>query len=260
MNDSHDEQIAQFRQSITALEEKQRAMGTDLSSSIQPLRELLAQLERASPQSVTDRSGGVDMSGERATVGGDIVGRDKVVHIEHYQVNMQVIVILNIELQEFTSAEQNSFLVNLSDVVGVSPNSIQILRISSGSVRVTLEMPEESAQMLVSLYLAKEPILEQLHIVRVELANSAGPEPQLNSAVVRELLVTALSDEDLTTLCHDHFWNVYQTFSIGMSKSQKIQILMDYCERKLELSQLLEVIKVQNPRQYEHFVPRLYQA
>ncbi len=89
----------------------------------------------------------------------------------------------------------------------------------------------------------------------VRAASSRSKDYRL--ADIRELLVNAFSDEELTTLCYDHFRMVYEEFAAGMSKSQKIQRLLDYCVRHEQLECLLAVVKKQNPFQYLRFESRL---
>ena len=44
---------------------------------------------------------------------------------------------------------------------------------------------------------------------------------------MRELLTAAFSDEELTTFCFDNFRPVYEEFATGMSRTQKVQMLVD---------------------------------
>jgi len=78
-----------------------------------------------------------------------------------------------------------------------------------------------------------------------------------DTAVVRALLTAALDDEELTTLCYDHFSPVYEEFSVGMSKRQKIQRLLEHCECHVQMDKLLELIQKHNPAQYARFKGRL---
>lgn len=78
-----------------------------------------------------------------------------------------------------------------------------------------------------------------------------------DTAVVRALLTAAFDDEELTTLCYDDFGPVYEEFSAGMSKRQKIQRLLDYCERHIQTEKLLELVQKHNPAQYARFKDRL---
>jgi formylglycine-generating enzyme required for sulfatase activity len=68
--------IAQLKQNIAALEEKQRAEGVDLSAEIQSLRVLLAMLER--PTTTVNQSGGLAATADHIDIVGDAVGRDKI--------------------------------------------------------------------------------------------------------------------------------------------------------------------------------------
>jgi hypothetical protein len=77
-----------------------------------------------------------------------------------------------------------------------------------------------------------------------------------DTGTVRQLLTEAFDDEELTTLCFDHFRSVYESFSVGMSKTLKIQRLLDYCVRQRELNGLLSLVQERNPNQYNLFVAR----
>jgi tetratricopeptide (TPR) repeat protein len=70
------------------------------------------------------------------------------------------------------------------------------------------------------------------------------------TAAIRDLLVAAFSDEELVTLCFEHFRSVYDSFAGGMGREQKILRLMEYCDRHKELGKLLKEIKERNPNQY----------
>ena len=78
-----------------------------------------------------------------------------------------------------------------------------------------------------------------------------------NRQTIRRLLSAALSDEELTTFCFDHFAEVYEDLSAGMSKGQKIQRLLDHCARHGQIDRLLALIREQNPVQYQRFRTRL---
>lgn len=88
-------------------------------------------------------------------------------------------------------------------------------------------------------------------------ARSAMSEPVWNTAVVRELLAAAFSDEELTSFCFDHFRPIYDDFSVGMGKGQKVQRLLDYCVRQRQLERLLSLVADSNPAQYALYASRL---
>jgi len=81
----------------------------------------------------------------------------------------KVMVLIERNIQEFTSSEQETLVLALSRLVNVSPNQVRVLWVSQGSVLVTLEMSEDAARKLISLFLREDPILETLHIARVDL-------------------------------------------------------------------------------------------
>lgn len=78
-----------------------------------------------------------------------------------------------------------------------------------------------------------------------------------NTKAVRELITTAFDDEEFTSLCFDHFRPVHNNFSTGMSKTQKIQLLLDYCERYGEMLYLVHLIRSHNPSKFNLFKDRL---
>jgi hypothetical protein len=86
---------------------------------------------------------------------------------------------------------------------------------------------------------------------------ASSPATNWNTATIRELLMAAFSDEELTTLCFDHFRPVYQEFSAGMSMGQKTQRLLDHCERHDQFGKLLALVHERNPVQYARFEERL---
>ena len=71
-----------------------------------------------------------------------------------------------------------------------------------------------------------------------------------NTADIRGYLTSAYGDEDLTTLCSDYFRDVYENFTAGMTKGQKIQLLLDHCLHRETLPKLLAALERDRPTQY----------
>lgn len=82
-------------------------------------------------------------------------------------------------------------------------------------------------------------------------------QPEYDTAAVRELLLAAFSDEELTTFCYDYFPAVYGQFSTGMSRPQKVQRLVEHCGLNGQFAQLLARVEEANPYQYRQFKSRL---
>lgn len=74
------------------------------------------------------------------------------------------------------------------------------------------------------------------------------------SADIRRFLTEAFSDEEITTLCFDRFRPVYDTYAGGMTKGQKIQLLIEHCERHDEWPALLSALQRERPRQFAKFL------
>ena len=86
---------------------------------------------------------------------------------------------------------------------------------------------------------------------------SYPPTGDIDTAVLRELLTAALSSSDLSTVCFDYFPPVYEDFGSGMTKSEKITRLMEYCTRNGQLERLVEILRKANPYQYAQFQGKL---
>jgi formylglycine-generating enzyme required for sulfatase activity len=71
-----------------------------------------------------------------------------------------------------------------------------------------------------------------------------------HSADIRQYLTTAYGDEDLTTFCFDYFRDVYDNFTTGMTKGQKIQLLLDRCQRREAIPDLLVALERDRSEQY----------
>jgi len=71
-----------------------------------------------------------------------------------------------------------------------------------------------------------------------------------NTADIRPYLTSAYSDEELNTLCFDFFRDVYDNFAVGMTKMAKIQLLLDYCQRRDLIPNLLAALEQNRPGQF----------
>lgn len=87
----------------------------------------------------------------------------------------------------------------------------------------------------------------------------APPTPPVdyNIPAIRRLLKAAFDDEALDIFCYDYYRDVHGSFSQGMSRTAKIQRLIEHCERNLAFASLLERIEQENPAQYERFKSQL---
>ncbi|MEW5956396.1 MAG: hypothetical protein AB1801_01635, partial [Chloroflexota bacterium] len=52
-----------------------------------------------------------------------------------------------------------------------------------------------------------------------------------NTARIRRQLNLTFDDPDLDAFCHDYFPGVFDRFSRGMRKDEKITLLLDHCRR-----------------------------
>ncbi len=78
-----------------------------------------------------------------------------------------------------------------------------------------------------------------------------------DTAVLRTLLMNAFTDQEIRDLCFDYFTEVYDRLALGMAKDQMISMVLDYCHRTGQFTQLIDHIRERNPAQYDRFADRL---
>lgn len=80
---------------------------------------------------------------------------------------------------------------------------------------------------------------------------------QPTTADIRRFLTEFFSDEEISTLCFDYFRDVYDDFASGMTKGLKIQLLIERCERRGVLPNLLAAIQRARPEPYKERFPQI---
>ena len=76
---------------------------------------------------------------------------------------------------------------------------------------------------------------------------------EIKTNIIRHFLQKRLNDREIDDFCHDYFIDVYQEFSQGMSKMQKVHLLLDYCVRREQLSRLLKHLQKEYPVLYARY-------
>jgi len=71
-----------------------------------------------------------------------------------------------------------------------------------------------------------------------------------SSIAARRFLSDAFSDDELVTFCFDFFSEVEKDFSTGMSKGEKIQKLLEYCQQHEGVEALFKALQENQPEQY----------
>lgn len=91
--------------------------------------------------------------------------------------------------------------------------------------------------------------------------SEAGRQPgraEYNISAIRNLLKDALNDQALNELCQDHFPDVYRNLAVSMSVGQKIEALLDYCQRYLAFDSLLQHVRKINAVQFSRYESKIY--
>ena len=81
-----------------------------------------------------------------------------------------------------------------------------------------------------------------------------------NSADIRQFLFDFFNDEEFTTLCFDYFPEVQDNFSRGMTKAEKVQLLLEYCHRRKLIPNLPAALQRARPEPYATRFPQVPKA
>jgi TIR domain len=131
------------------------------------------------------------------------------------EVETQLVIDIDNDILNFDSKEQDRFILSISKLIDVSPDQIRIIRVTKGSVIVTIELPEAGAKRLMEMFLDKDPGLEELHIknITVGLPFQEGnldrmPEPiYTNSSANEKALISNPLGAVFISYSHkDHRW------------------------------------------------------
>lgn len=85
--------------------------------------------------------------------------------------------------------------------------------------------------------------------------SSVTNSTSFNKSNIFKLMNSAFNDDGLQTFCAIHFEEVYNNFTNGQSKSQRILALMDYANRQLKMPELLSLVQAESPAQFDQHQP-----
>ena len=78
-----------------------------------------------------------------------------------------------------------------------------------------------------------------------------------NTAALRDLISAALTEDEFTALAFDYFRPVANQFAAGQTRSQRVQLLIEYAERSGQMARLAALIQAINPARYREYADRL---
>jgi hypothetical protein len=64
---------------------------------------------------------------------------------------------------------------------------------------------------------------------------------------LRQLLVQSFSDEELRALVFDHFPDLHREFTVGMTLSHIVRLLLEYAQHHVRIPELLDIIERERP-------------
>jgi hypothetical protein len=166
-------------------------------------------------------------------------------------------------------ATNSLFITHL--LTGLKGQNIQSAGHTVGVLDLFIYLSESVPADAASIGVTQTPVLNAYSTTRNFpmglLLGGKGLSPQLttaqgadtsgnmrfNTATIRKLLKEALFDQDLNDLCMDYFPDVYDRFSDGMGKQQKISILIEYCLRHDLFPTLLTEVNRVNGEKYKQY-------
>jgi hypothetical protein len=180
-------------------------------------------------------------------------------------------VVVNIELSgsydKFTLETQVEFVDFISRITFVDPNQITIKEANKGSIKVTLEMPENSAKLLIDMLLEEDPILKNFRILKVELGKlSALPTIEekpseedeniwqnATSPTLGEFIALYFTDSELRELSLDVA--VEYGSLAGQDKRAKAKDLAAFCSRHSKFPRLAKRCHELRPHAFKQLFP-----
>lgn len=77
-----------------------------------------------------------------------------------------------------------------------------------------------------------------------------------SSAEIRQFLFEFFSDDELTSLCFDYFPQVYDDFAASMTKQHKTRMLLEYCQHRELVPNLIGALQRARPEVYAERFPQ----
>lgn len=90
------------------------------------------------------------------------------------QQNKKLTILVDRDFSGFNSSEQELFVLALSRIASITPEEIQVLRVTAGSVSILIELPFQAAETIMKLYLAKDIRLSNLRVKQVNIENETS--------------------------------------------------------------------------------------
>ncbi len=175
-------------------------------------------------------------------------------------------VVVNIDLlgdfDEFSLEQQEQFIHFISRITAIDPNQVTILEVIDGSIKVTLEMPDESAKLLISMLLEEDPILKNFRILKVELGELVGPvdieQPIINvpPSLIQKILPQRLRQFIFLYFNDSELRDIYFELDVdydslpGHGKRDKAREIVAFCNRHRKFDDLIKLCQERRPKAF----------
>jgi Effector-associated domain 7/HEAT repeats len=124
-------------------------------------------------------------------------------------------------------------------------------------IEFTTNIPPDSFHPIFAYWSGdREGVITQGEVAILKVVTVKNCQQQIkiaNPKKIRQLIEDSVSDDDLNNLCIDEFPRVYNQFTHGQTKSQRIRSLVEYATHQREIQKLLSAIEQINPTAYHDF-------
>ncbi len=84
-------------------------------------------------------------------------------------------------------------------------------------------------------------------IIHINMKEPHVSAPMNNAGDVRRLVEQSLTADEFSTLCFDHFSDVYNQFTDSQTHTLRIRLLIDYASRRKRLGDVVSAVRAMNP-------------
>ncbi len=125
------------------------------------------------------------------------------------------------------------------------------------------QIPHDYALQVLLTFISKkrfeiicEKSAEIVNVQRLIDGIESKHTPNISQGDLRKLVESALTDNQLIELCFDDSPRIFDQFTTGQDRSQRIISLVDYVMRQGKTKELLSAIEQINPKAYAEFMRR----
>ena len=165
---------------------------------------------------------------------------------------------IEILFEDFDLESQAATVNGIAHKLGIPPKEIKVMDVHQGSTVLTIELPTEALDKLISMYETDRSLL--LYDSGISYVMEAIDEPyKLKN--IKAMLVEGFTLEQLIDFCNSNFRTVLEQLPSSASAETIADALITYASQNSQIATLLTLAQNINPKAYDghrpyHEVPR----